>query len=297
MKSTIPSFILIGAVGVVIGILIQPPAGDEHQPAQATNANTQDPVAQRTNTTEQDITQETNRKLDSLQLKIDDLSELLVQESEKRIQLETTVAQLKKSLTQAAPTHTADSNRREDSTLRTAARNDTSNSGQWFNEQALIEAGVDAGQANRIRQVYEDVEMQKLYLRDQAIREGWIGDERYRQERAKLDDQLDGIKDELGEKAYDAYLYASGQPNRVIVTSALINSPANKAGILSGDTILRYDNKRIYSWSDLRNATSTGDINTIVLVEITRNGQPVSVFVPRGPLGVQLDNTSVKPIN
>ena len=159
----------------------------------------------------------------------------------------------------------------------------------------MINAGVDESEAKHIQSVYEDVEMQKLYLRDKAIREGWIGDPRYQQQRAALDDKLDTLRDELGDKAYDAYLYAAGQPNRVIIVSALDNSPASKAGIQAGDTVLRYDNKRIYSWNDLRKATTEGQPDALVMVDLIRNGTPMTVYVPRGPLGVQLDNQSVAP--
>lgn len=305
MKSHIPIYLLIGTFGVTIGMLLQRsdadnPNNNAQVIAESTTTHSTQEKSESSLNGEHNMSNlisDNQAKLDSLQLKIDDIAELLAQETEKRKALEEELAALKKTLTQSTLATASPSDQPQNRTIRTGQRSDTPGNGQWFNEQALIDAGVDTGQASRIRQMYEDVEMQKLYLRDQAIREGWIGEERYREERAKLDDQLDNIKSELGEKAYDAYLYAAGQPNRVIVTSALNNSPASKAGIQAGDTILRYDNKRIYTWSDLRNATATGDLNSVVMVEILREGQAVSVFVPRGPLGIQLDNSSVKPVN
>jgi S1-C subfamily serine protease len=137
--------------------------------------------------------------------------------------------------------------------------------------------------------------MERLYLRDRAVREGWIGDERYRQERSQLDARLESLRDELSEKEYDAYLYATGRPNRVMIESTLSTSPARDAGIKTGDSVIRYNNIRIYTWADLRNATTQCTTDSMVEVELERNGQRQRVFVPCGPLGVRLDNSSIQP--
>jgi hypothetical protein len=165
----------------------------------------------------------------------------------------------------------------------------------WINSQALLDAGLDEFQANKIRDVYEQVEMERLYLRNRAVREGWIGDDRYRQEREQLDARLESLRDELSEKEYDAYLFATGRPNRVMIESTLSTSPAREAGIRTGDSVIRYNNIRIYTWADLRNATTQCTTDAMVEVELERGGNRQRVFVPCGPLGVRLDNSSVQP--
>ncbi len=166
---------------------------------------------------------------------------------------------------------------------------------QWFNEQAMLDAGVDPTKVNFIKESFEQAEMDKLYLRDQAKREGWINSKRYTDAAREIADRTKGLRDQLNETEYDAYLYAAGRSNRVIVSSLLSTSPASNAGIQPGDTILKYDNKRVYNWSDLTNATSEGSPNDTVVVTIERNGQLQQVYLPRGPLGIRLTTDSVAP--
>ena len=158
-----------------------------------------------------------------------------------------------------------------------------------------MDAGVDQTKVSYIKNVFEQAEMDKLYLRDQATREGWMGSERFNDAMKEIADRTSALRAQLNDDEYDAYLYAAGRSNRVIVESVLSNSPASNAGIQAGDVILSYDNKRIYSWTDLTGATSEGAANTTVAVTIIRNDQRQQVYIPRGPMGVRLTTDSVAP--
>jgi hypothetical protein len=176
-----------------------------------------------------------------------------------------------------------------------AATNDVEVAGQgWFDEQVLIESGMDSIQASQLKVLFEQLEMERLYLRDQSAREGWDR-ARLRDEFRQLDDKEESLKDELGESAYDAYLYAAGQSNRVAVTSVLESAQAGQVGIEAGDHILRYDNQRVYNWRDLRTATTSGDISDVVEVEVDRDGETLQFYLARGPLGIRMDSLSVAP--
>lgn len=176
-----------------------------------------------------------------------------------------------------------------------APTNDSEVAGQgWFDEQALIEGGMDSVQASQLKAFFEQLEMERLYLRDQAAREGWDR-ARLRDEFRQLDDKEESLRDQLGESAYDAYLYASGQSNRVAVTSVLASAQAGQAGIEAGDHILRYDNQRVYNWRDLRTATTSGDISDVIEVEVDRDGETLQFYLARGPLGIRMDSLSVAP--
>ncbi len=164
----------------------------------------------------------------------------------------------------------------------------------WFDEQALIEGGMNSSQASELRIYFERLEMERLYLRDQSVRESWSR-ERLDQAIQALGSREDDLKHRLGESAYDAYLYAAGRPNRVAVTSVLENAPAGMAGILSGDHITRYDNQRIYNWFDLREATTGGNISDTVELEIERDGKTMQFYLVRGPLGIRMSSVSVAP--
>ncbi|MBN4079265.1 PDZ domain-containing protein, partial [Beggiatoa alba] len=165
----------------------------------------------------------------------------------------------------------------------------------WFNQQALIDAGMGPTAAQQLKTQFEELELAKLYLRDQAIREGWAQGKRYRDERLKLDSQTDNIKQEFGEDIYDAYLYASGQSNRVAVQSVLSGSAASNAGLLADDQVIRYSGQRIYNWRDLRNATTEGDLTDTVAIEILRDDKRLEFYVQRGPLGIRMTSVSEAP--
>ena len=142
----------------------------------------------------------------------------------------------------------------------------------------------------RITGIFERSEMEKLYLRDRAVREGWTGTNRFREEMSKLRKPTDNLREEL-----NAYLFATGKPNRVIVKSALSNSPASSAGILPGDTIYKYNNIRVYTWADLRQETAKGSADELVPVQVLRNKKIIEFFIKRGPLGIRLDHLSLTP--
>ena len=169
------------------------------------------------------------------------------------------------------------------------------NSGQnWFNEQALIDSGMSSSLATELKAFFEQQELDRMYLRDQSVRESWDR-QKFRDEIQKLTETGDAFLNQLDESAYDAYLYASQQPNRVKVTSVLDSSQAGTAGIQPGDHIIRYDYERIYSGFALRHATSGGDINESVAVEVERNGEILDFYLSRGPLGIRMNAVSVKP--
>lgn len=165
---------------------------------------------------------------------------------------------------------------------------------KWFNEQALVDSGMTSSQTNELKTYFEQLELERLYLRDQSIREDWES-EQLNDAMQLLTDKEDDLKSQLSESEYDAYLYASGQINRITVTSVLTGSEAGAAGILSGDYIIRYDNQRVYSGFQLHEATTSGSINDSVAVEVERDGATLHFYVPRGPLGIRMSSESVAP--
>lgn len=164
----------------------------------------------------------------------------------------------------------------------------------WFDETVLIDSGMDAALAGELKVYFERLELERLHLRDRAAREGWERG-RLREEMQTLGEREQALKDKLGEDGYDAYLYASGQSNRVAVTSVLASAQAAQAGIRAGDHIIRYDNERVYNWRDLRDATRAGEITDTVEVEVERDGERLQFYLARGPLGIRMDSRSIAP--
>jgi hypothetical protein len=149
----------------------------------------------------------------------------------------------------------------------------------------LIAAGVDEFEAERVRAVWHEIHLEKLELRDLATREGWVKSKRFRKELEKI--QEDAL-DELGECGYDSLLYGTGQNNRIVVREMLEGSAADRAGLEPGDTLLRYDENRVWAVSDLQAATTLGERGESVIVDIERAGEKMYFRVDRGPFGIFL---------
>jgi len=107
--------------------------------------------------------------------------------------------------------------------------------------------------------------------------------------------QETSVREDLGDEYYDQYLYANGRPNRVKVASVMLGSAAEQAGMLDGDLILTYGQSRLFEGRELQQATSEGELGEFLSMDILRNGQLISLWVPRGPLGIRLGAARIKP--
>ena len=159
----------------------------------------------------------------------------------------------------------------------------------------LVKAGIDQELAADIVRRSNEIDMKLLELRDRATRDGFYGTDRYAREVQSLRDQNPALRDEIGDDYYDNYLFAMGQNNRVRVVSVMMGSPAEMAGMEDGDLILNYDNRRMFSWNELQDATALGERGEYVNVTVLRNGQLHNLWIPRGPLGIRLGSVRVRP--
>jgi len=170
-----------------------------------------------------------------------------------------------------------------------------SSSSPALSTENLIKAGIAETTAADIIRRKNEIDLQLLELRDQAIREGYLGSSRYASEYRALQQQDVSLREEVGDSAYDRYLYASGQANRVKIDSVMMGSPAEEAGIRAGDVILNYDDTQMFDWSELREATTRGERGDYVNVTVLREGQRLNLWLPRGPLGVRLGALRLEP--
>jgi len=162
-------------------------------------------------------------------------------------------------------------------------------------ERALAAAGIDAATATDIKRRRDELAMTEIYLRDRATREQWLDSPRFTEEMAAIESQRTPIRDEVGDDAYDRYLYALGQSNRVRIDEVLSQSPAAQAGLQAGDMIVRYGATRIFAPGELVAETRGGTAGEAVRLEVIRNGERLEVEVPRGPLGLQIAATQAAP--
>ena len=164
----------------------------------------------------------------------------------------------------------------------------------WFDAGRLSNAGLSEREVSDLKRLFEETELERLYLRDQATRERWP-DGRLAQELASLDEKLASVREDYGEGAYDWFLYAAGRPNRVKVESVLGGSAASEVGLRAGDHIYAYGGERIYRPWSLVESTQSGRPGETTEVEVERGGERVRVTVPRGPLGVRIGRDTVPP--
>ena len=162
--------------------------------------------------------------------------------------------------------------------------------------QALVDAGVEPGLAEDILWRESRLELDRLTLRDLAVREGWMGSDRYREELNQLSADDRSLREEIGDTAWDRYLYGTGEENRVAVSAVIPGSAAEVAGLQAGDHVLSYGEGRVFGFSELRDATTEGESGEMVAVRVQRGGGILDIWVPRGPLGIRMEMKRGEPV-
>jgi len=160
---------------------------------------------------------------------------------------------------------------------------------------ALTAAGFSAETVRAFKSRVDQIELDRLYLRDLAAREGWLDTPRFSEEAGDYELDIRQTREEFGDEFYDWMLFTTGHPNRVGVGEVIDGSPAAEAGLLPGDVIVAYDDQRVFSPGELRDATTTGNAGESTAVVVRRGGSEFRLDVPRGPLGIRIDYTSEQP--
>ena len=164
-----------------------------------------------------------------------------------------------------------------------------------LDRETLVAAGVDTAVATEYLDRQSRLEMQRLELRDRASREGWLNSDRFIEKLGELEGDVGSLREEISDDSYDRFLYLTGQPNRVVIASVIDESPAQLAGVQAGDIVLNYADSRVFSFTELRDATRVGERGENVLLRVQRQGETMELILPRGPLGVRLDADRVEP--
>ena len=164
-----------------------------------------------------------------------------------------------------------------------------------INPGTFVEASFSQDEAESLTALWGQQQMDLLYLRDQASREGWRNTPRYAQAVRELRNATGSMREEVGLDTYDRFLFAAGQSNRVVLNAVIDSSPAQAIGLQPGDTILAYDGNRILSVHDLQAATTAGEPEAPVVIEVDRGGQLMEFEIARGPIGVTLSTRRVEP--
>lgn len=145
----------------------------------------------------------------------------------------------------------------------------------------LLKAGFDATTAEWILTRESEFQMEMLRARYDANRNGERIDS-YQQNSAFRDE----MQQQLGDEKFEQYLAANGNPLHVSIGTVLDSSPAQVAGLRPGDQIVNYGGERIYSMRDLTEQTMQGVPDENVVIDFVRDGVPMQVVLPRGPVGI-----------
>jgi membrane-associated protease RseP (regulator of RpoE activity) len=146
----------------------------------------------------------------------------------------------------------------------------------------LVDGGFTTARAEWIQNRKEELAVAQMQARYAAQRNG---------EPAPPDDFAGfgaehALRMEIGDVEYEQYLKALGRPTEVNVMGVLAGSPAEQAGIRPGDRIVSYAGTRVFDTREISPLTLEGNPGESVLVDIEREGQRLTVVVPRGPLGL-----------
>lgn len=165
-----------------------------------------------------------------------------------------------------------------------------------LNESSLQQAGFDEIEVTEIAEFYNRQQLERLELRDKAIREGWIDSDEFSKAIRALSGQSQ-LLSSLGESRYDQFLLSQGRSNRVRIDQVMSGSSAQSSGVLAGDVISRYAETKIFTVSELQVATTEGERDELVTLWLLRDGEEVQLVVPRGPLGVTVSSIQVEVEN
>jgi len=162
----------------------------------------------------------------------------------------------------------------------------------WFNADSLLIRGIPLHEVERIHEYFGASQMEQIELQHQAMREGWFKTGRYQEARKQLEADF---RAKIGEEDYDLLLYGTGKRNRVVVADVVERSPGSRAGFQLGDTIIRYDDTRIFRGSEMQRLSTDGKLGESVPVDVLRNGEIVRLYIDRGPMGFGLEHRHMWP--
>ncbi|MEM1174591.1 MAG: PDZ domain-containing protein [Pseudomonadota bacterium] len=145
----------------------------------------------------------------------------------------------------------------------------------------LVERGFSEDRAAFIAGRESELRFEVMQAQWQARRDGEEVDWRNSMVNADL-----ALRNELGQLEYEQYLEANNRPTAIGVNGVLQSSPAEGAGLRTGDRITHYNGERVYNMMDINRLVGGYAETSNIVIDIERDGVPMQVSLPPGPLGI-----------
>ncbi|MEO0578893.1 MAG: PDZ domain-containing protein, partial [Pseudomonadota bacterium] len=113
-------------------------------------------------------------------------------------------------------------------------------------------------------------------------REAYVNGE---QDRSTATSYFDELRAAVGDETFERYLNAQGLG--LNVASIIPGTAAEYAGLQAGDVVQNYNGQRVFTADQLNALTVAGARGESVSIDVLRDGQTVTVTIPRGPIGIQ----------
>jgi predicted metalloprotease with PDZ domain len=163
-----------------------------------------------------------------------------------------------------------------------------------FRADRLRPEHLDDLPVGALRDAFTDANRELAMLEIAAHQEGWRDDPTLKEERLALRQSL---LEYLGPEAYLAGLYATGRPNRLVLTNIAAGTDADSQGLQRGDVLLAVDGSRIFDEEGFAAVTASLPPGSPVTLEILRNGHSLRYVVENPRAGLRVYAQRVDPDN
>ena len=149
---------------------------------------------------------------------------------------------------------------------------------------SLIAAGLAPNRADWILQRESELRYESMQARFEARNSGTPQD--FFSDTALNPESM--LRAEIGDADYEMYLEANNRPTTVSISGVMASSPGERAGLQAGDQIVNYNGQRVFSTWELVQQTMGGGDEGTVIIDLLRDGAPMQIVLPRGPIGVEV---------
>jgi len=144
----------------------------------------------------------------------------------------------------------------------------------------MRDVGIPESTAHDIVATLNAVAGQRSALRLKAAQGGWLDTDEYVDALQAITDGQQLIHSRYGDDVFERYLYATLEPNRVMVSSAQPGGLDAIGGLQPGDIIHRLEEVRCFSIREYRRRVDGRDPNETVSLTVSRGSQFVVLELP-----------------